>query len=242
MKIPALLSAIMIVFFAAGVPAAEPVRLVCIGDSITQGNNGTADRQRTYSWRYPLWKRFVAAGQAVEMVGAMTDGFEGAPPYAPYQGVEFPNRHEGRWGWTAMGVRDEVRKNGPTWTADIAIILLGTNGNSEGKPIAETVTAISDLVGLLRARNAHVRVVIGQPFQPWKPFPELAGAYAALATTLNTATAPVIAVPTGDGWISDPKQPDTCTIDWVHPNVTGDDRLAERFFTALKPWLQTVSH
>jgi lysophospholipase L1-like esterase len=218
--------------------AADPVRVVCIGDSITQGNDGRPDRQRTFSWRYPLWKRCLDAGVALEMVGSMTTGFEGAPPYAPHKGKDFPNVHEGRWGWTAMGLRDELRRSGPPWTADVAIILLGTNGNSEGKPFTETVTAVGDLVALLRARNPQVRVAIGQPFQPWKPFPELAAAYATLASDLSTATSPVITVATSEGWVSDPKQPGSCTTDWVHPNTTGDEHLAQRFFAAIAPWLK----
>ncbi len=51
----------------------------------------------------------------------------------------------------------------------------------------------------------------------------------------------ISAVSTGHGWISDPKQQDTCTIAGVHPNVKGDDRLAEHFVTVLKPWLQSVA-
>ena len=218
--------------------AGDAVRLVCIGDSITQGNDGKGDRKRTFSWRYPLWKKCVDAKLAVEFVGSMTTGFEASPPYEPYQGKTFPNVHEGRWGWTAMGLRDELRKSGPPWTADVAIILLGTNGNGEGKPFDETVTAVRDLVGLLRARNPAVRVAIGQPFQAWKPFVELGAAYAKVAEELTSKTSPVITVATSDGWVSDPKQPNTSTTDWVHPNQVGDQQLADRFFAAITPWLK----
>ena len=59
--------------------AADPVRIVCIGDSITQGRAGRGTTVPTYSWRYPLWQACVDAGATVDFVGAMTTGFEGSP-------------------------------------------------------------------------------------------------------------------------------------------------------------------
>ncbi|MBE3123778.1 MAG: hypothetical protein IMZ65_03155, partial [Planctomycetes bacterium] len=81
---------------AAETPPA-PVRIVCIGDSITQGRKGAEGDPKnapTYSYRYPLWKKLLDAGVNVDFVGTQKTGFEGSPAYAPYRGKEFDNEHE----------------------------------------------------------------------------------------------------------------------------------------------------
>jgi len=93
------------------------------------------------------------------------------------------------------------------------------------------------IVATLRGRNPAVKVVIGEPFQEWAPFPELAQAYGRLAQELTSATSPVRTVVTRTGWISDPAQPGSHTIDWVHPNPHGDAHLAQCFAAAMVAWL-----
>ena len=219
--------------------AADPVRLVCIGDSITQGRAGKGDRVPTYSWRYPLWKHCVDAGFNVEMVGSMTTGFEGRPVYEDHAGKSFVNHHEGRWGWTTRAVADALVDASKGWTADVAVIFLGTNDkNLKEKNEAPTLQAMRDIVATLRARKAEVKIAIGLPFQEWEPFPTLSASYTALAAELSTKESPVIVVPTAQGWVSKPDKPDTCTVDWVHPNPKGDAHVADRVFAAIKDWLK----
>lgn len=218
--------------------AADATRIVCIGDSITQGRAQKGQRVATYSWRYPLWQACVDAGLAVEMVGSMTTGFEGSPDYAPHAGKAFSNVHEGRWGWKTRGVADKLAEIGPPWTADVGIIFLGTNDKIKEQGNEATLAAMRDIIAVLRARNPGVKVAIGCPFQEWAPFPELSAAYTALAAELSTEASPVIAVPTAEGWISKPDAAGTCTVDWVHPNPKGDAHIAARVFAAIRPWLE----
>ncbi len=219
--------------------AADPVRIVCVGDSITQGRAGRGNLVPTYSWRYPLWQACVDAGSAVDFVGSMTTGFEGAPDYAPHGGKMFANHHEGRWGWTTRGVADALVGASKGWTADVAVIFLGTNDKIKEEGVDPTLKAMRDIVTVLRARNAGVKVAIGLPFQEWEPFPALSKAYIALAAELATAKSPVITVATADGWVSNPDQPTAMTVDWVHPNPKGDAHIATRVFTAIRPWLKS---
>lgn len=213
-------------------------RIVCIGDSITQGRAGQGDKVATYSWRYPLWKLCVDAGFNVEMVGSMTTGFGGSPQYPPHQGQDFVNHHEGRWGWQTRKVADTLAEIGPQWTADVGIIFLGTNDKIKEHGSETTLGAMRDIVTVLRQRNPAVKIAIGCPFQEWAPFPELSASYTALAAELSTEASPVIAVTTAQGWISNPDREGTHTVDWVHPNPKGDAHIASRVFAAIKGWLQ----
>lgn len=232
------LALFLLPLFAAVVMAADPVRLVCIGDSITQGRAGGGNNVPTYSWRYPLWQACVDAKANVDFVGAMTTGFEGSPDYAAHGGKKFVNQHEGRWGWTTRGVADALVEASKGWTADVAVVFLGTNDKIKEQGLEPTLKAMRDIVTVLRGRNAKVKIAIGLPFQEWAPFPELSKAYIALAAELTTAQSPVITVATADGWVSKPDAPNALTVDWVHPNPKGDAHIATRVFAAIKPWLK----
>lgn len=223
---------------SATLMAADPVRVVCIGDSITQGRAGRGPNVPTFSWRYPLWQACVDAKLNVEFVGSMTTGFEGSPDYAAHGGKPFVNHHEGRWGWTTRGVADALVDASKNWTADVAVVFLGTNDKIKEQGQEPTLTAMRDIVTVLRGRNPTVKIAIGLPFQEWEPFPALSKSYVALAAELTTTKSPVITVATADGWVSKPDAPNTSTVDWVHPNSTGDAHIATRVFAAITPWLK----
>lgn len=218
--------------------SAEPLKVVCIGDSITQGRKGKDKVVPTFSYRYPLWKKFVEAGIPVLFVGAQKTGFEGSPDYEDFKGQKFVNDNEGYWGWTTEAVSGKLKESSKNWKADLATILLGTNDKDKEKSLEPTLKAMEEIVATLRANNPKMIIFIGQPFQEWKPFPELGKAYDDLAKKLSTADSPVHSVKTSEGWVSKPDLPGACTVDWVHPNPIGDEKVATAFFAAIKPVLK----
>ena len=66
------LSLALMVVLACTCAGVEPVRLVCIGDSITQGSDHAAGGKATQSWRYPLWKHCLEAGIDIAFFGRAT--------------------------------------------------------------------------------------------------------------------------------------------------------------------------
>ncbi len=229
---------------------AAPLRIVCLGDSITQGrgdhSHGGAKWTPTFSYRYPLWKLLVDAGADVDFVGSLQGGFEGDPNWADYQGRKFDRDHEGHWGWKTVDVAAKL----PGWiqgyTPDVALILLGSN-DANGKTPAEQKasvervrTAMPDIVATLRKKKPKVVILLGQCFQEWAPFPALRTAMIELAQAQTTTESPVTIVDHSPGWVSDPKSPGTHTVDWVHPNSTGDEQLARNWFAAMKPFVAGI--
>jgi lysophospholipase L1-like esterase len=189
----------VVILFSMNTFAAEPLKIVCIGDSITQGRKGKDKVVPTFSYRYPLWKNFVEAGIAVQCVGSQKTGFEGSPDYEDFKGQKFVNDNEGYWGWTTQAVSDKLKTTSTQWKADLATILLGTNDKDKEKSLEPTLKAMEEIVATLRKNNPKMIIVIGQPFQEWKPFPELGQAYADLAKKLSTADSPVLSVKTSEG-------------------------------------------
>ena len=230
----------------------QPIRIVCIGDSITQGRRGDEVKggkvKMVYSYRYPLWKMFVDADIPVDFVGSMKEAFDhdlfkGDPDWADYKGKTFPRACEGHWGWTTQGVADKLPGWIKDYTPDIALTLLGTNDmkEKEKSSLEPTLAAHRSLVAILRAKNPKVVILIGEPYEEWQPYPRLCTALAALAKELSTPESPVVAVEHAKGWVSKPDLPDTCTVDWEHPNQKGDMMLAKDWFEALQPFLKKAA-
>jgi lysophospholipase L1-like esterase len=202
------------------------IRLLCVGDSITQGSQGGNGVVRLESYRYPLWKMFVDAGQDVEFVGSMEGGFQGDPEWPDYKRRRFPRRHEGHWGWPSAQLREAL----PDWTRDyawdVALILAGTNDPPKKIRPEQSKRELGKMIDLLRERRPSARVLLGQCCAPWIPYPTLRARVAELARERD-----VRLVDHRRGWNS---RPGRHTQDWIHPNEAGDLRLADGWFQAIK--------
>ena len=222
--------------------ATGTLRVVCIGDSITQGTGhlGKDTDPPTYGWRYAFWKDCVAAGYPVEMVGSIDTGANGTPVYDNFKGKKFNNRHESRWGWTTEQIRDQLKQTSLHWKADLALIHLGDNpdpqteaektGDSEG--IERTVKAMRDIIKILRANNPKIAIVLRAPDGGSVRNNGLDVAYKKLAAELGTPASPILTADLPTDWVADPNQPGTDTRDGCHPNPKGDQKIADGYFKA----------
>jgi lysophospholipase L1-like esterase len=218
----------------AGLLSGAPLRILPLGDSITQGRGGASP---VVSYRYPLWKTLVEAGVDFDFVGSTTTGLDTTPVYPDYLGRSFDRHHEGHWGWTTDQIRDRLAGWLATYDANLVLLFLGTNDAGQGDSAAVVSAQLAEVIALLRADNPRVIVLLGGPSQAWNPFPAYRTAYAQLAARLHTASSPVVYVPQHEGWISDPAASGSDTIDWVHPSAAGDAKLARRWMSALRPFL-----
>lgn len=230
---------------------AAPLRIVAIGDSITQGrgsqSKGGAAWTPTFSYRYPLWKLLVDAGADFDLVGSLHGGFEGDPDWAVYKGRKFDRDHEGHWGWKAVDVAAKLPGWMQDYTPDVALILLGSNDANGKTPekhkasVERVRVAMNDIISSLRQKNPKVVILLGQCYQEWEPFPAMRAAMTEFAKAQTGVDSPIVIVDHSPGWISDPKKPEAHTVDWVHPNLAGDEKLARNWFAALKPYLDQSS-
>ena len=224
---------LVLLVLAVGYGLADTIHIVEIGDSITQGRGA---EPQTQSWRYPFWKHMVDSGLDFDMIGTIDTGFNGDPDWPDYQGIPFDRDHEGHWGWTSWGILG----NFPYWldnyeaVPDCAMFLLGTNGSGEPDAIEHNVQCHRDMINLLREKNPAVVILLGLPFQEWNPFPAMRTAYTALAADMTTEQSPVVPVDNSPGWVSNPNAPGTDTVDWVHPNTQGDQKVADHFYDAFQ--------
>lgn len=197
--------------------AADAWRIMPVGDSITEGG-------KTFSHYRPLLaEKLHAAGFAVEFVGS--------------RGMS-PLRHEGYGGKTIEFVAATVPAHFARTPADIVLLHGGHNHFVEEKPVPGIVAATERLIAALRAINPRVLVLVAQVIPSGKLpkygyIPDLNAELARLATRLHSPAHPVILVDQASGfdWRKD------TIADLVHPNAAGAEKMAQRWFEALRPIL-----
>ncbi|NUT94083.1 MAG: cellulose-binding protein, partial [Saccharothrix sp.] len=195
-------------------PAAEPVRIMALGDSIT-GSPGC--------WRALLDRDLRAAGHtAIDFVGTL-----------PGQGCGFPydGENEGHGGFLATNVADQNQLVG--WLAQthphVVLMHFGTNDVWNNRSPATILAAFGKLVDQMRADNPDVKVLVAQiiPMNPGncsacaQRVVDLNAAIPGWAAAKSTARSPVTVV---DQWTGFSTSADTG--DGVHPNASGDRKIA----------------
>lgn len=199
-------------------------RILCVGDSITQGGRGYG------SYREPLAQ--LLDGWPVQWTGSLTTTYTGEPSLP----------HEGRWGYTVerwLRLHSDVLRS---HQGDIVLLLLGTNDCSLGYSSELTLSRLEQMVWLLREANPRVVVLIGKliPRQKDPAFQtlwnEVNEGLPTLAAALDSPESRVMFVDLGRGFDTA-----TFTYDGTHPNAEGESLLAIQWYEALcwVPYLLT---
>jgi acyl-CoA thioesterase-1 len=206
---------------------AAPIRIMPTGDSITEGAAGDA------TYRYFLWHLLTEAGYSVDFVGSMTGVNGGAPKYP-----DFDQNHEGHSGWTADRMNNQAKNWATASAAQIVLLHAGTNDLDKGQTVASTVTDLTNVINKFRSANPGIVVLIAQiiPIAGLDAkVQELNQSIAALASQMNTATSPVVAVDLHSGF----SVSTDLKADGIHPTESGFQKMASDWFAALAPFLST---
>ncbi|WP_241562648.1 SGNH/GDSL hydrolase family protein [Streptomyces hoynatensis] len=197
----------------AAEPAAGPVRVMPLGDSITDGITVPG------AYRIDLWQKFVAAGQEVDFVGSLSNG--------PSQLGD--HDHEGHSGWTIAQIDANVTNWLATYDPDVILLHIGTNdmygSDPAGAParlsalidhitaqspdaelFVATIIPISFADSTVRTFNAQVPAIVQSKVD--------AGRHVHLVDMYRALTVADLA-------------------DGVHPNATGYGKMATAWYDAL---------
>jgi lysophospholipase L1-like esterase len=220
----------------------EPARLrvMPLGDSITQGGQGFA------SWRYPLWYSLPSA-PAVDFVGgqAIVFGGDGGsnPNTALYPGyyTSFDREHEGWWGYRTDQIEALAFAAASAARPDVVLVHLGTNdvGQSGASGVANAATYLPRILWNVRAARPGASFLVAQvvPIGPGTSYFANAGSVASLNATIATVVAAedspgsrVVLVDQHTGFdLANDMQPDG-----LHPDVSGENRMAAVWLAALE--------
>jgi hypothetical protein len=209
---------------SAAVPNIMPM-----GDSITESMTGHA------SYRYWLWNSLADAGYTVNFTGIGADVGGGAPLYPG-----FDSDHEGHGGWRADDLQAELEDADwksfaslPQNKPDIVLLHIGSNDVEQDQSDTSTRDEIGAIIDDLRAINPNVTILLARLIpESDHSMSGLNSLLPALVSAKNTSQSPVMLVDQATGF-----DPATDTFDGVHPNESGEKKMAAKWYAALAPLL-----
>lgn len=216
-----------------------PARILLLGDSITQAKMGHR------SYRYNLWVKLIDAGVNFDFVGSMNMNLGANPTWPDYKGRSFDPDHEGHWGWRAdeilNGVPDQRDERLSEWlktyTPDIVLIHLGTNDVFYSQSTSSTADELRHIIKMLRDDNRAVVILLAKLIPVFNMganlrIDELNSRIDAIADETSNPASPVVVVDQNSGFDAHAD-----TYDQLHPNKRGEEKMAARWFDALRPFL-----
>lgn len=216
---------------AAGGPAAavepQPVRILIVGDSVTQGSTGD------WTWRYRLWQHLLASGVSVDFVGPRDDLFDRASStFGSHDYVDplFDQDHAAGWGTLLTAQDQPIGDLVSAFRPDVVIEMLGLNDLVNARASsAQLHDELVTFVSAARAADPGIDIVLGELPQVWIPsVADFNTGFPIVAQSLDRAESRVLAAPTGEAFVERLDSYDT-----QHPSATGEVKIAAGFADTL---------
>lgn len=210
--------------------AASVIKIMPLGDSIT-GSPGC--------WRAVLWNNLQNTGYTnINFVGTLNN--------STACGVAFDGDNEGHGGYLATNIANQNLL--PGWLSatnpDIVMMHLGTNDVWNNIAPTTILAAFSTLVNQMRANNSHMRILVAQ-ITPMNPSGCSACAQRVInfnaaipgwASSKSTSQSPIVVVDQWTGY-----NDSTDTIDGVHPNSSGNNKIASKWYPPLTNQINSIN-
>lgn len=194
-------------------------RIMPLGDSITHQSSSSE------SYRYFLWRQLSDAGFDVDFVGGQMGSYVGEPP-----NYDFDQNHEGHANWTADEIAGSVAGWASTNYPDIVLLHAGTNDLRRGQGVDNALEDLGRIIDNLRSVNPNVKILLAQiiPSVGYEDqIDQLNALLPNLVAQKSSGQSPIYLVDQNTGFsLSD-------TYDGIHPNSSGDSKLAQRWFDTL---------
>lgn len=196
-----------------GTLIAKQIRIMPLGDSITEGQN----RQATYRyWLYEWLRNYFN----FEYVGSKFGVFRGQPLYTNFDQV-----HEGHSGWRTDQILQRISGWAIQSKPDIVLIHLGTNDMIQKRSVQDAIRNLELIIDSLRDQNPLVKIVIAKIIPNNRPsMPELLRLNQRIPEVVsrkNTPTSPVLLADQFSGYNSDKDN-----FDGTHPGTSGSIKMA----------------
>ena len=218
----ALVAAALAVPVASGPAAAAdpPVRILLLGDSMTQGSAGD------WTWRYRLWNHLTEHDVLVDFVGYRTDlRDEIGHTFGNQDYVDpaFDRDHAARWGMKLGALDVPVADLVEDYQPDVLVTMLGDNDLTAGASAQETADLLEGLVAAARTADPGLDIVLATDPRP--TYQQHANAYndlvRAMVADLDTPASPVALADAAAGY-TEPED----DYDGAHPNSRGELKIA----------------
>lgn len=221
---------------APRVRAGNPLKIMPLGDSITNGNNGYV------SYRYPLYYRLQADGYTnYTFVGTQQttndDSLIKTTDYPRYN-IDFPKANEGHQGYYALTIANQITSWASSTQPDVVLLMAGLN-DLIGYASDENgvITSYKSIIANLRAVNPPIVVLVAKLTPAaWYNVNTLNTLIGQQIPQLTTSQSPVMVVDQYTGF-----DPSTMQVDGVHPNLAGGQFMSDRWAPVLESVLPVAA-
>ncbi|MGF7239408.1 MAG: GDSL-type esterase/lipase family protein [Frankia sp.] len=218
---------------AAAPAAATPVKIMVVGDSISQGHTGD------YTWRYRFWQHLKADQVSFDLVGPKTTVWDATNAAGTnlYLDPNFDQDHDAVWGEPVIKEKDTIAAEMAQANPDVLLVDLGVNDMSWGyTDAAGTAANMATFIANARSTNPTIKIVLSELTPRGSTSSGASNAIIAdynsrlldLANQLSTTQSPVVIANPTVGFT-----PDTDTYDGTHPTPSGEYKIAAAFSDAL---------
>jgi acyl-CoA thioesterase-1 len=222
----------------AGKAQVNHIRIMPEGDSVT-ARGGSPES----SYRYWLYTRLQNAGfNNFEFVGNQNGVSDGAP-FNPNFDQHYEGGGPGGDAWTTQNGIDNI-SDVNSRTPDIVLLDLGSNDYNPDQDaktnVGEVQANLETIIQGLAAQNPDIIVLLAKP-TPWvavdkhtRQFMDKLGSAASKAAKVEKKAGVHVETVNLFGGFNARKD----TKDTIHPNVLGEQKIAKKYFNALKKILK----
>jgi len=209
------------------------VKILPLGDSITQSVS------EHFSYRYYLWQKLIETDFNCDFVGSINHNYNGNPSWDNCNGLSFDRDHEGHWGWHANEIQDHIQTWLNQYSPDIVLLYIGTNDIFSGESASQTSNEILGIIRELRFHDPQIAILLGKLYpttyiQFNNSILELNLKLEVFAIQESTSQSPIVIVDHFTGF-----DPDLDTTDGIHPNDSGEKKMANNWFIAIQDLIGT---
>jgi lysophospholipase L1-like esterase len=229
----ALLCALTTTVVTTPAHAADQVRLLLTGDSITNGRHGD------FTWRYRLDRELRRQGVSFQLVGSHNTPYQDPGfPRSTYAATGFDPDHFARAGWQLSEMVGQIKAEVAKWTPGVVVLEAGINDLLKGQSVADLQASLRAWIAQAREGRSDITIVISPLLTETKANGENVNAQVTayntllpeIATELGTEESPIVVAPTDVGW----SPSTTYTWDGLHPTPTGETFIAQQIARGLQ--------
>jgi len=213
---------ILLLSFGLVVLHADPVRIMPLGDSITEGYIEDVDPSELFGYRGHLWLMLQNAGHEADFVGSQSMGEAVVPA--------FDTDFEGYFGWTSYSLSSITYESLMQNPADIVLLHIGSNDVAIGSSVDGVVQMLDQIDRYERDSGQPVKVfvsmIIDQAYYDVKQFNE--NLAVAIGTRIRYDDNITLV-----NMYSDTGLTMNDYSDKIHPNNSGYSKMATVWFNAI---------
>lgn len=216
------------------------VRLMMLGDSITEGYNPPENISATTEpWevgpRLRIAERAALAGYVLEMVGPRNHGYFTQNAHAGWNGYPIEYLRDGDTLGAVGAVTPGVDTWIPLYAPDVVGLMAGTNNAVGGNTGAQMLTLMESLIDAIIALDAGLHIVVSTLPTTFAFNPTAVPIFnAGLPALIDSYANPLIHYANAGGSLLDSDMYD------VHPSTAGYAKLGDAWWTYLQPVFDTI--